>query len=216
MAKPFICNTKSPAGNMILGVLFLGCALVVLAAPCIGLLGVAVGGVTTPKGGQEVLEALFMLGVCLVMAAATLALGVLCLNATLLPKTLEIADDGVELRWFKKRIGWVPFANVKDVFVKTRAMAGQTAEQAFWQASFRGGWIAGLIARSRFNPNESIGFVIKLADGGDPDTFWPKGFFKKQQKKRLEVLYYWKLPHDRLVEKIAKAAARHNAEAAET
>ena len=190
--------------------------MLLFATPCFGLIGMAFGGVTAPEGRHELLETLVMLGVCLFMAAATLALGVLCLNATLLPKTLEIADDGVELRWFKKRLGWVPFANVKDVFVKTRAMAGQTAQQAFWQASFRGGFIAGYIAQSRFDPNESIGLVIKLADGDDPDTFWPNGFFKKQPKKRVEVLYNWKLPHERLVEKIAKAAARHKTQAAES
>jgi hypothetical protein len=209
MAKPFTCNTRSPAGNMILGVLFLGCALLLIAAPCIALAGTAVGSVTPPQDFHDLLGTLCVLGVSLAMMAATLALGVLCLNASLLPKTLEINDEGIELRWFKKRLGMIPFANVKDVFVKTRAMAGQSAEGAFWQASLRGGLIGGLIAQSRFDPNESIGFVIRLADSNDPDTFWPKGIFGKQQKKRLEVHYYWRLPHDRLVEKIASAVARH-------
>jgi hypothetical protein len=209
MAKSFTCKTKSPAGNMILGVLFLCCALLLVAAPCLAIVGTAAGSVTLPKDGHEVLETLIMLGVCLAMAVATLALGVLCLHATLLPKTLEITDEGIELFWFTKRLGKVPFTNVKEAFVKTRAMAGQTAEGAAAQAFFTGGWIAGMVAQSRFDPNESIGIVIKLADGSDPDTFWPKGLFKKAQKKRLEVDYYWKLPHGKLVEKIAKAVERH-------
>ncbi len=194
---------------MILGVLFLGCALLLVATPCFALAGTAVGSVTPPKDFNDLLGTLCAFGVCLAMMVATLALGVLCLNATLLPKTLEITDEGIELRWFKKRLGKVPFANVKDVFVKTRAMAGQTAAGAFWEASFRGGLIGGLIAQSRFDPDESIGFVIKLVDSSDPDTTWPKGFFRKDPKKRLEVDYYWKLSHGRLVEKIASAVARH-------
>jgi hypothetical protein len=209
MAKSFICKTKSPAGNMILGVLFLCCALLLIVTPCLGIVGTASGAVTLPKDGHEVLETLVMLGVCLVMGAATLALGVLCWHATLLPKTLAITDAGIELLWFTKRLGNVPFANVKEAFVKTRAMAGQTAQGAFWQGAFAGGLIGGLVAQSRFDPNESIGFVIKLEDGGDPDTFWPKPLFKKAQKRRLEVDDSWTLPHGQLVEKISKAAARH-------
>jgi hypothetical protein len=45
------------------------------------------------------------------------------------------------------------------------------------------------------------------------DTSWPRGFFQKDPKKRLEVHYYWKLPRGRLVEKIANAVARHKEEA---
>ncbi len=194
---------------MILGVLFLGCGLLLVATPCFALVGTVFGSVTAPKDGHDLLGTLCALAVCLAMAVATLALGVLCLHATLLPKTLEITDEGIELRWFKKRLGKVPFGNVKDVIVKTRAMAGQTAGGAFWQGFLSGGLIGGFIAQSRFDPNESIGFVIKLADGSDPDTSWPKGFFQKEQKKRLEVHYYWKLSHGRLVEKIASAVARH-------
>src|SRR5215831_15339859 len=99
MAKPFTCKTRSPAGNMILGVLFLCCGFLLIAAPCLGLVGTVVGGVTPPKNGHEILGTLCVLGVCIALAAATLALGVLCLHATLLPKTLEIADEGVELFW---------------------------------------------------------------------------------------------------------------------
>jgi hypothetical protein len=209
MAKPFTCNTRSPAGNLILGALFLGCALLLIATPCLGVVGMAFGAVSAPKGPQEIPEIVFMLEVCLVLAAALLGLGVLCMHATLLPKTVEVNDEAVELRWFKRRLGRVPLANVRDVFVQTRAMAGQTAQGAFEQGAFRGGLIGGLVAQSRFDPNETIGFVIRLADGDDPDTFWPKGFFGKAPKKRLEVFHYWKVPHDRLVEKIAKAAARH-------
>ena len=209
MAKSFSCNTRSQAGNLILGVLLLACGLLLIATPCLGLAGTVVGAVETPKDGHELLGTLCMLGVCLAMAAALLGLGVLCMHDTLLPKTLEITDEGLELRWFKKRLGRVPFTNVKDVFVKTRAMAGQTAQGAYWQGFLSGGLIGGFLAQSRFDPDESIGFVIRLADASDPDTAWPKGFFKKDQKKRLEVHYYWKQPHGRLVEKIAKAVARH-------
>jgi hypothetical protein len=194
---------------MILGVLFLGCCFLLVATPCCALLGTVAGSVTPPKDAHDLLGTLCALGVCLAMAVGTLALGVLCLHATLLPRTLEVTDEGIELRWFKKRLGKVPFANVRDVYVKTRAMAGLTASGAFWQGFFAGGLIAGSIAQSRFDPNEPIGFVIKLADGDDPDTSWSKGFFQKGQRKRLELDYYWKLPHGRLVEKIANALARH-------
>lgn len=194
---------------MILGILFLGCALLLIGTFFFALVGTAIGSVTPPKDFHDLLGTLCVLGVSLAMMATTLGLGVFCLHASLLPKTLEITDEGIELRWFKKQLGNIPFANVKEVFVKTRAMAGQTAEGAFWQAAFRGGLIGGLIAQSRFNPDESIGFVIKLAKDRDPDTFWPRGYFQKNQKKRIEVAYYWKLPHERLVEKIASAVARH-------
>jgi hypothetical protein len=213
MAKSFTCNTRSLAGNMILGVLLLGCGFLLIATPCLGLVGTVVGSVTAPKDAHDLLGTLCALGVCLAMAVATLGLGVLCLHATLLPKTLEITKEGIELRWFKKRLGKVPFANVKDVFVKTRAMAGETAGWAFWQGFLSGGLIGGFLAQSRFDPNEPIGFVIRLADGRDPDTFWPRGFFQRGQIKRLELHYYWKLPHGRLVEKIAKAVACHKKQA---
>jgi hypothetical protein len=98
---------------------------------------------------------------------------------------------------------------VKDVFVKTRAMAGQTAQGAYWDGFFRGGLIGGFVAQSRFDPDESIGFVIQLADSKDPDTLWPKSIFKKAHKKRLEVDYYWIMSHERLVEKITQAVASH-------
>src|SRR5579872_7234815 len=103
MAKSFTCNTRSQAGNMILGVLFLGCGLLLVATPCFALVGTVFGSVTAPKDGHDLLGTLCALAVCLAMAVATLALGVLCLHATLLPKTLEITDEGIELRWFKKR-----------------------------------------------------------------------------------------------------------------
>jgi hypothetical protein len=209
MARLLTCNTRSSAGNTVFGILLLGGGLLLLATPCCALLGTFAGSVTPPRDTNDLLGTLCVLGVLLAMAFAALALGVLCMHATLLPKTLEITDEGIELRWFKKRLGKVPFANVKDVYVKTRAMAGQTAAGAFWQGFYAGGFIAAYAAQSRFDPNESIGFVIKLADDRDPDTFWPKGFFQKDQKKRLEVRYYWKLSHGRLVEKIANAVARH-------
>ena len=212
MAKPFTCNTRSQAGNVILGVLFLGCALLLVGAPCFGVVGMAFGSVTAPKGGREVLEIMVAAVVMFVLAVGLIALAVLCMHATLLPKTLEVTGDAVELRWFKKRLGRIPLVNVKDVFVKTRTMAGQTAEGAFGQAMFTGGLIAGLIAKSRFDPDEPIGFVIRLADADDPDTFWPRRLFGKAQRKRLEVLDYWRLPHGKLVEKIARAAARHRGE----
>ena len=213
MPTSFRCNTRSPAGNLILGVLFLGCGLLLIGTPCLGLIGMAFGLVTGPTDAHDLLGTLCALGVCLAMAAATLALGVLCLHATLLPRTLAITDEGIELLRFGKRLGKIPFANIKDVFVQTRAMAGQTAQGAYWQGFLRGGLIGGFIAQSRFDPDESIGFVIKLAKSSDPTTSWPrglfKGFFKKQQPKRLEVLDYWKLSHGRLVEKIAKEVSRH-------
>src|SRR5580700_10818100 len=190
MAKSFTCNTRSPAGNMILGVLFLGCGIFLIVMPCLGIAGTFVGLVSAPTDAHDLLGTLCELGVCLAMAITMLALGVLCLHATLLPKTLEITNDGIELRWFKKRLGRVPFANVKDVFVKTRGMAGQTAQGAYWQGFLSGGLVGGFLAQSRFDPDESIGFVIKLMDGSDPDTNWPKGFFRKDQNKRLEVYHY--------------------------
>jgi hypothetical protein len=194
---------------MILGILFLGCALLLIGAFFFALVGTAIGSVEPPKDFHDLLGTLCMLGVSFAMMGGTLALGVFLLNASLLPKTLEITGEGIELRWFKKQIGNIPLDNVKDVIVKTRAMAGQTAQGAFWQASLRGGLIGGLIAQSRFNPDEPIGFIIKLATDRDPDTFWPRGYFQKSQKKRIEVAYYWTVPHDRLVEKIDSAVARH-------
>jgi hypothetical protein len=90
-------------------------------------------------------------------------------------------------------------------------LAGQTADSAFQDAFFVGGLIGAIIARSRFDPDEPIGFIIKLLDADDPDTFWPKGVFGKRHRKRLDVPYYWKLPHGRLVEKIRDALSRDGA-----
>jgi hypothetical protein len=90
---------------MILGGLFLLCALFLIVMPCLGLIGSVFGSVTLPKDRQELLGTLCAMGVCLAMMAATLGLGVLCLNATLLPKTLELTDEGIELRWFRKKLG---------------------------------------------------------------------------------------------------------------
>jgi hypothetical protein len=194
---------------MILGVLFLLGGFGLIATPCLALAGTFVGTVTPPRDRQELLGTLFAMGVCLALAIVLLALGVLCLNASLLPKTLEITDEGVELRWFTKRLGRVPFANMRGVLVKTRAMAGETADSAFWNAFFAGGWIAGMMARSRFDPDEPVGLVIKLRDAQDPDTFWPRGIFRRDPRKRLDVHYYWQLPHGQLVEKIAKALSRY-------
>jgi hypothetical protein len=212
MAQPFKCNTKSPLGNLILGILFLLCGLLLLSMPCLGLAGTMVGWVTLPKDSHETLGTLCVLGFSLVLAAVLLALGVLCMKATLLPKTLEITDEGIELRWFTKRLGKVPFANMKNAIVKTRAMAGQTADSASFQAFLAGGFIAAMIARNRFDPNEPIGFIIQLEKAGDPDTFWPRSIFKRSQKKRLEVHYYWKVSHTRLVQKIDRALSRYNEE----
>jgi hypothetical protein len=210
MAKKVKFKTRSQAGNAILGVLCLLCGAGLLLLPCVGV-GLALIGKMTPptNNAQDLLGALCVLGLCLAMAFATLGLGVLCLHATILPKTLQISDDGLLLFWGKKKLGEVPFANVKDVMVKTRAMAGQTANSAFWQGFLQGGLIGGAMARSRFDPNESVGIVIRLADPEDADTFWPKGLFKSDKKKRLEVDYCWELSHTKLVEKIATALSRH-------
>ncbi len=209
MATPFTCKTASQPGNLVLGILFLACTGLLVLTPCLALAGTLVGSVAPPRDGHDALGALCALGVLMVMALGTLGLGVLCLHATLLPKRLEISDEGIHLYWFRKELGRVPFANMREVIVKTRAMAGETADKAFWQASFAGGWIAGMVARRRFDPNEPIGFIIKLADADDPDTFWPKKFFGGGINKRLDVPYYWKVKHDRLVQKIAKALARY-------
>lgn len=208
MAKTFDCKTKSQLGNLILGILFLLCGLLLVSIPCFGLAGTLVGSVTLPKDSHEALGTLFALGVCMVLAVILLVLGVLCMNATLLPKTLEVTDEGIELRWFTKRLGNVPFANLKQVRVKTRAMAGQTADSVSFQAFLAGGVIAAMVARNRFDPDEPIGFIIQLAKADDPDTFWPRGIFKRAEKKRLEVHYYWQVPHTRLVQKIDKALSR--------
>ncbi len=197
---------------MILGILFLLCALFLLAMPCLGLVGTVTGSVTLPQDRHEALGTLCAMGVCVAMLAVTLALGVLCLNATLLPKTLEVTEEGIELRWFRKRLGSVPFANVKEVIVKTRSMAGQTADGVSAQAMFTGGFIAAMIARSRFDPNEPIGFIIKLFDADDTDTSWPKGLFRKDLRKQIDVGYYWKLPHRKLVDRIDKALTRYEEE----
>jgi hypothetical protein len=69
-----------------------------------------------------------------------------------------------------------------------------------------------MIARSRFDPNEPIGFIVQLEKATDPDTFWPVGIFNRGLKKRLEVNYYWKVPHTRLVQKIDKALSRYKDE----
>ncbi len=194
---------------MILGALFLLCGLGLIATPCLALLGTVTGSVEAPRDGHDLLGTLVAMAVCLAMAVAVIALGVLCLNASLLPKTLEVTKDGIELLWLGKRRGLIPFANVRDVYVQTRAMDGETAEGAYWQAFLAGGLIGGLIARSRFDPDEPVGFVIRLADGRDPDTSWPRSIFKKAPTRRIEVRYFWKLLHRRLVEKIARALARH-------
>jgi hypothetical protein len=194
---------------MILGVVFLGLGLFLVLTPCIGVVAIAFGSMARPTDAHDYLATLCMVGICMALGAALLAVGVLAMHATLLPKTLAITAEGIELRWFKKRLGKIPFANMKDVYVKTRAMAGQTAGRAFWQGFLAGGLIGGLAAQSRFDPNESIGFIIKLADSSDPDTSWPKGFFQKELKKRLEVNHYWVMSHRQLVERIADAVARH-------
>jgi hypothetical protein len=80
---------------------------------------------------------------------------------------------------------------------------------AFWQAFFAGGLIGGLIAQSRFDPNEPVGFIIKLVDADSPDTYWPRAFFKSPPHKQLDVLYHWRIPHPRLVKKIEAALARY-------
>jgi hypothetical protein len=210
MAKTFKCPTRSAPGNAILGVLFLICAFGLLATPCLGLVGTVFGCVTLPTTAHDALGTLFVAGVAMLMALGTLILGVLCLNATLLPKTLHIGEDRLEFFWFSKQLGQVPYANVKEVIVKTRAMAGQTANSAFWQGFLAGGLIAGLIASRRFNPHEPIGIIIKLVKAHDPDTFWPQGWFRKADTKQIEALYIWKLPHPRLVDKISKALDRYS------
>ena len=88
-------------------------------------------------------------------------------------------------------------------------MAGQTAEGVAAQAMFRGGWIAAMVARSRFKPDEPIGFIIRVADPDDPDMFWPKGFFKRKNPKRIEVRYFWKSPHPAIVQKVSTALSRY-------
>jgi hypothetical protein len=196
---------------MVLGILFLLCGFGLLAAPCLGLAGTAVGSVTPPGDRHELLGTLFAMGVCLALAAVMLALGLLCLNASLLPMTLEITDEGVRLYWLSRQLGNIPFANMKGVIVKTRAMAGETADSAYWNGFFAGGLIGGAVAQSRFDPDESVGFIIKLVDADDPDTFWPKGIFGKGPRKRLEASDSWKLPHGRLVEKIRTALSRYGA-----
>src|SRR5579862_4796295 len=95
--KSFTCNTRSQAGNMILGVLFLGCGILLIATPCFGLAGVVIGSVSAPTDSQDLWGTLCMVGICFAMAAAMLGLGVLCLHATLLPKTLGITDESLEL-----------------------------------------------------------------------------------------------------------------------
>src|ERR1700722_5706116 len=122
MAKITKYKTRSETGATILGVLFMLCAALLIATPCIALVGTLFGQVIPPKGSHEVLEVVFMLGVCLVMAVALLGLAMLCLHATLLPKTLHVTDDALQLYWFKKQIGEVPFGNLKEVIVLTRAM----------------------------------------------------------------------------------------------
>ena len=122
------------------------------------------------------------LGVCLAMAAATaprpgsalLARNPPCRRRWRLP-TRASNSAGSRSGW-----GRVPFTNVKDVFVKTRGMAGQTAQGAYWQGFLSGGLVGGFLAQSRFDPDESSGFVIKLADSRDLDTFWPKGASSKR------------------------------------
>lgn len=211
MAKTFECSTRSATGNLVLGGLFLVCGFGLLAMPCLGIVGTVFGAVTPPHDSHEALGILFVLGVLLVMAFSMLALGTFCMNATLLPRTLRVADGNLEFFWFRKQLGRIPLANVKNVIIKTRAMAGQTADKAYWNAFFAGGIIAATVARHRFDPNEPIGFIIQLVDARDPDTFWPRGIikrFKSTPGKRIEVDYYWKLPHRRLVEKITKALSR--------
>jgi hypothetical protein len=212
MAKITKYKTRSETGATILGVLFMLCAALLIATPCLALIGALFGQVIPPKNSREVLEIVVGLGVCLVMAVALLGLGVLCLNATLLPKTLHVTDDALQLFWFKKQIGEVPFGNLKEVIVLTRAMAGQTADKAWAQAFFSGGLIAATIARSRFKPDEPIGFIIRVADPDDPDMFWPKGFFKRKNPKRIEVRYYWKSPHPALVQKVSTALSRYQSQ----
>jgi hypothetical protein len=209
MAKITKYKTRSAAGDTILGVLFLLFAVLLIGAPCLALIGMLFGQVIPPKNPREALEIVVGLGVCLVLAVALLGLGVLCMNATFLPKTLHVADDVLQLFWFKKQIGEVPYANIKEVIVLTRAMAGQTAGGAWAQGFFSGGLIGATIAQSRFKPDEPIGFVIRITDPDDPDMFWPKGFFKRKNPKRIEVRYYWKSPHPAIVQKISTALSRY-------
>jgi hypothetical protein len=209
MAKITKYKTRSETGAMILGVLFLLCAALLIATPCLALVGALCGQVIPPKGSHEVLEVVVGLGVCLVMAVALLGLALLCLHATVLPKTLHVTDDALQLFWFNKQIGEVPFANLKEVIVLTRAMAGQTADKAWSQAFFAGGVIAATIARSRFKPDEPIGFIIRVADPDDPEMVWPKGFFKRKNPKRIEVRYFWKSPHPAIVQKVSAALSRY-------
>ena len=93
MAKITKYKTRSETGATILGVLFMLFVPLLIGTPCLALVGTLFGQVTPPKSSHEVLEVVVMLGVCLVMAVALLGLAVLCLNATLLPKTLHVTDD---------------------------------------------------------------------------------------------------------------------------
>ena len=72
MAKTFDCKTKSQLGNLILGILFLLCGLLLVSIPCFGLAGTLVGSVTLPKDSHEALGTLFALGVCMVLAVILL------------------------------------------------------------------------------------------------------------------------------------------------
>ncbi len=209
MAKIIEYETRTAPGETILGGLFLFCGALLIATPFLALLGTLFGQVTPPKSSHEVLEIIVGLGACVVMAVGMSALGVLCLNATILPRTLHVAADALQLFWFKKKIGEIPYTNIKDANVLTRAMAGQTAQGTWAQALFRGGIIAATIAQSRFKPDEPIGFVIRVTDPDNLDMFWPKGFFKRKNPKRIEVRYYWTSPHPVVVQKIAAALSRY-------
>ncbi len=209
MARKTAFQTKSQAGNLVLGILLAGCAVLLIGTPCLALGATALGQATPPKGGREWLGVLFVFGVLVLLATALLGLAALCMHTTLFPRTLSLADDSLVLLWGKKRLGQVPFANIEDVIVKTRAMAGDTAEKAYWQSWWAGGALAGMAARARFNPDESVGFIIRLTSGNDPGTFWPKGFFRPNKKTRLDVHYFWELPHGELVERIMKEVKRY-------
>lgn len=208
MAKKTQFKTKSSVSHGVIGILLLILGAVDLLMTCFCMAGVVFGNTALSGTTEDMTFAFCFLGTTLGFGLLALLSGIVCLQRTLLPKTLHITDDGLLLFWFSKQVGNVPFANVKDVLVKTRAMAGETADGAVWQGFLAGGIIGAIIARSRFDPDESIAFVIRLSRADDPNTFWPRGFFQAAKRKRLDVHYSWELSHAGLVQKIAAAFSR--------
>ena len=181
-------KTKCTSANWLHACILFAFALLSLIAPIVCL---ALSFKTVKPGDIFAIAAVFGVFFCIGLAFA--ASGVACLRATLFPKTLQIKNHLLQLYRGEKQLGQIPFGNIVNIRVKTRAMAGETVEGEFIFGMLGAGVIGGLIRSSRFDPNETIGLIVTLRRSNDSDTDWPRRLFQK--KRHIEILLSWELSH---------------------